>query len=162
MKFCHNNSKKKCCQGLSPAGIRHLGTAWNRGIDRALAWSLPLVCLLSIAPTAQAQVATSLDWGTGAGGEAVDFAPGTTTNTYTNVGGSGVDVQVTVVGAITASPNANLILQDSDFVAPTPPNETLLVPISGEVGSQANISIQFFGNRYYHTGCSQPGLFPYT
>ncbi|MGD1948932.1 MAG: hypothetical protein ACFB14_04715 [Leptolyngbyaceae cyanobacterium] len=108
-----------------------------------LAWSLPLVSLLAFAPTAQAQVATSLDWGVG-NNDAVDFAPGTTVNTYTDVGGSGVDVRVSVVGAVTASPNPNLILQDSSFVGPAPPNETLLIPLSGANGAEATTTIEFF------------------
>ena len=144
MKFCHNRSKKKHIQGRSLASKRHFEKVWNsRPLRQNLAWSLPLVSLLAFAPTAQAQVATSLDWGVG-NNDAVEFAPGTTVNTYTNVGGSGVDVRVSVVGAVTASPNPNLILQDSSFVGPAPPNETLLIPLSGANGAEATTTIEFF------------------
>ena len=144
MKFCHNRSKKKRIQGLSIAGTQRFEKVWNsRQLRQNLAWSLPLVSLLAFAPTAQAQIATSLDWGVG-NNDAVEFPPGTTVNTYTDVGGSGVDVRVSVVGAVTASPNPNLILQDSSFVGPAPPNETLLIPLSGTNGAEATTTIEFF------------------
>ena len=143
MKICHNHSKKKRSQGLAIAANQGFKQMWNQcKVGRTLAWSLPLVSLLALAPTARAQVATSLDWGVGAGGEAVDFAPGSTDNTYVDVGGSGVDVRVSVVGAVTASANPNLVLGDSDFVGPAPPEETLLVPLDGT--NPATVTIQFF------------------
>ncbi|ESA37060.1 conserved repeat protein [Leptolyngbya sp. Heron Island J] len=144
MKFCHNNSKKKHYPGLRSAGIRHLEQAFrNSKLRQVLAWSLPLASLLTLAPTAQAQVATSVDWGTGAAGEAVDFPVGTNQNTYTNVGGSGVDVRVTVGGDVGNNGNANLDLTDSDFVSPSPPDETLLINLLGGNGDEATVTIEF-------------------
>lgn len=144
MKICHNRSKKKHFQGRPLADIDRLEQAWNKRKGHVLAWSLSLFSLLALAPTAQAQTATALDWGDGTAGEAVGFAQGTETNTYTDVGGSGVDVRVSVVGAVTNSPNPNLNLGDSDFVGPTPPNQTLLLPLSGVAGAETTVTIEFF------------------
>ena len=143
MKFCHNRSKKKNSQGLPLADIRRCEKVWNKSKGHILAWSLSLFSLLALAPTAQAQVSTSLDWGTGVGGDAVDFPVGTTQNTYTNVGGSGVDVRVTVAGDVGNNGNANLTLSDSDFVSPSPPDETLLVNLLGQAGNEATVTIEF-------------------
>ncbi|MBE9066163.1 hypothetical protein IQ260_05815, partial [Leptolyngbya cf. ectocarpi LEGE 11479] len=126
------------------ADIGRFKQAWSKGKGHALAWSLSLFSLLALAPAAQAQTPVVLDWGTGVAGEAVGFPAGTTTNTYTNVEGSGVDVRVTVLNAVTNSPNPNLNLGDSDFVGPSPPDQTLLIPLSGVNGAEATITIEYF------------------
>ena len=148
MKFCHNNSSKKRSQGLSHAGLM---PAWSSRIRHAIAWSLPIASLLAVAPTAHAQVAAVFDWGTGAAGDEIDFPAGSTVNTYTNVNGSGVDVQISVVGADTTNGNPNLVLGDSDFVSPSQPDETLFLGITGQQGAQATVTIQFF-----QTGTTTP------
>ncbi|MEM1238564.1 MAG: hypothetical protein AAGI45_01865 [Cyanobacteria bacterium P01_H01_bin.26] len=112
-------------------------------MGQVLAWSLPLVSSLLLVPNAQAQVATSLDWGVEGGG-GVDFPEGTTQNTYTDVGGSGVDVRVTVGGDVGNNGNPNLNLTDSAFVSPAPPDETLLINLLGNNGDEATVTIEFF------------------
>ncbi|EKV00328.1 hypothetical protein Lepto7375DRAFT_2435 [Leptolyngbya sp. PCC 7375] len=122
--------------------MRRFEKRFRKKISHALAWTLPLASLLLLAPNTQAQVATSLDWGVEGGG-GVDFPVGTTTNTYADVGGSGVDVRVTVGGDVGDNGNPNLSLTDSAFVGPAPPNETLLINLLGGNGDEATVTIEF-------------------
>lgn len=152
MKFCYNHSKQKNLPGLPFASMGRLKKMSSCGkLAQPLAWSLPLISILASAPAALAQVDTTLDW------NVVDFpTTGATQGTYTNVEGSGVDVQITIVGADTstqANPDNNLI--DSDFVTPAVGTETLLVPIAGAAGTQADVTIEFF-----ETGTTNPIAVP--
>ncbi len=154
MKFCHNHLKQLFLQGLPFTGKGYFKQMPSHGkLAQPLAWSLPLISILASAPTALAQVNVSLDWDT------VDF-PVTGSEIYTDVGGSGVDVQISVTGAVTGNGNPNLNLGDSGFVTTTPftagdppvtPGavETLLVGIEG--GSEAVVTIEFF-----ETGTTTP------
>lgn len=153
MKFCHNRSKKQRLQGLSWLDIGCFGKLYNyRKLAQPLAWSLPLIGLLTSAAPAFAQVDTTLDWNN------VDFpTDGATVGNYINVEGSGVDVRISVTGAdTTAQANPDNTLSDSNFVSPSPADtQTLFVPISGANGAQATVTIEFF-----ETGTTTPIAVP--
>ncbi|MEM6253219.1 MAG: hypothetical protein AAF821_09875 [Cyanobacteria bacterium P01_D01_bin.156] len=138
MKFCDNNSKQDSLIGLPFTGTGHSEKRPGYGrLIQPLAWGLPFIGVLASASAAMAQVNTTLNWND------VDFPSGTTTNTYTDLQGNGVDVRISVTGAdLSVGNNPDNTLTDSNFVSPSPADtETLFVPIDD--GNPATVTIEF-------------------